>query len=164
MKLLIGQPWWPWLRVLLGISVLSVQAACSREENGRFRVQGQVSVNGKPLEHGSVLFIPLPPTKGPEAGAVILDGAYDLQAGEGPVAGSHRVEIRADMTHSYEYDITNPREYLAHGPHAPVRQPIPPEYNVRSKQEVQVSPTGENVFDFHLQTEEILKTSNKQSR
>jgi hypothetical protein len=55
-----------------------------------FTVSGNVSLDGKPIEKGTISFVPAD-GKGPTAGAVIKDGAYTAKV----TAGSKKVTIVA---------------------------------------------------------------------
>jgi hypothetical protein len=68
-------------------------AGCGPE--GRNEVSGQVTVDGHPVEKGSISFLPLEGTQGPQAGGNISNGGYHLARKDGPFAGRHRVEIIA---------------------------------------------------------------------
>ena len=61
----------------------------------RAAVSGDVSVNGDPVEDGTISFVPTGTTKGPSTGGDISGGKYSLAADKGPVVGTQRVEIRA---------------------------------------------------------------------
>jgi hypothetical protein len=60
----------------------------------RAAVSGKVLVDNKPLERGTITFLPANGTAGPSAGGTIIDGEYRLTTEDGPVPGTHRVEIR----------------------------------------------------------------------
>ncbi len=84
------------LVVLLSAAVLF--AGCPTVETGaytdqRFPVKGEVTVNGKPLESGSISFIATQEGQRP-AGGPITNGKYDVPENLGPNAGKYRVEIR----------------------------------------------------------------------
>jgi hypothetical protein len=61
---------------------------------GGTSVQGQVTLDGQPVEWGSISFVPVGNTKGPLTGAVITDGKYAIKVGSAPTVGHYRVEIR----------------------------------------------------------------------
>ena len=59
-------------------------------------VSGRVTLDGVPVEDGTIAFIPTGNGPGgPTAGAMIKQGTYRTLAGKGPVLGPHRVEIIA---------------------------------------------------------------------
>jgi hypothetical protein len=60
------------------------------------RVWGEVSLDGKPVEKGTIEFSPVDGTLGGAAAGPIEAGKYDLSAAAGPVAkGKYRVAISA---------------------------------------------------------------------
>ncbi|WP_143206509.1 hypothetical protein [Singulisphaera sp. GP187] len=60
------------------------------------RVSGKVTYDGKPLEDGSIVFVPIENDKAPGAGGTITAGTYDIPASSGPLQGvKYRVEISA---------------------------------------------------------------------
>ena len=58
----------------------------------RGKLEGKVTVNGKPAAKGTIRFMALEPG-GVNAIASISDGQYSLPAAEGPTKGKYRVEI-----------------------------------------------------------------------
>lgn len=63
----------------------------------RGSVSGTVTVDGKPVPHGTISFVPdkSAGAKGPMAGATIVDGKYATPSGKGPVVGANIVRISA---------------------------------------------------------------------
>ena len=59
----------------------------------RAEVSGTVTVNGKPLQRGTVTFIPVESAIEPAAFARVSAGKYSLTAESGPVAGESKVVI-----------------------------------------------------------------------
>ncbi|HVJ68964.1 MAG TPA: hypothetical protein VM510_13330 [Caulifigura sp.] len=83
--------------LILGLSVFL--AGCGKSnEKATFPVKGVVKFEGKPLEFGSVVFVPK--GGGPTAQANIApDGSYELGSyslTDGAVPGTHQVMILAD--------------------------------------------------------------------
>jgi hypothetical protein len=60
----------------------------------RVEVRGKVTCDGVPVKRGMVVFRPANKSKGPSAGAAIVDGKFLLTADKGPTAGPHEVEIK----------------------------------------------------------------------
>ena len=58
------------------------------------QVSGTVQLDGKPIQSGTISFIPLD-LAGPTAGAQIIDGAYFIGGENGVYIGECRVEISA---------------------------------------------------------------------
>jgi hypothetical protein len=68
---------------------------CGRAGPQRVAVSGNVRLDGHPVESGIIQFLPVKGTVGPETGAVITDGQYDIPRQRGPIIGKNRVELRA---------------------------------------------------------------------
>lgn len=142
---------------IVGAAVLAFLVAlppgCNGRDDGppRVAVDGEVTFRGRPVEKGSILFVPMGETQGPKTGAVIEGGRYRLSNDRGPVIGKLRVEIRAEQ--KLDYDITEPTESVKHIGEPMPRSEIPPEFNDRSRLVVETTPDGDNSFDFHLPEE-----------
>lgn len=75
--------------VLLGISLLS---GCGKGKS-QSTVSGRVTLNGVPIESGSILFVPIDETPGGTSGTSIAAGSFAVD--RGLVPGTYRVEVRA---------------------------------------------------------------------
>ena len=58
----------------------------------RYPLSGEVTLDGQPVDLGSITFTPAD-GKGRPCGGVITDGKYDVSEEQGASAGSYRVEI-----------------------------------------------------------------------
>jgi hypothetical protein len=116
---------------------------CGGGEVPRAAVSGNVTLDGKPLEEGVILFTPL--AEGPSAGGEIHQGKDQLPEERGPSPGKYRVEIRAYRgTGKMVTDEVS-------GTTSEVKVSIvPPRYNNKSTLEADVKPEGPNEFDFTL--------------
>ncbi len=127
---------------LLGVFVL-VCIGCGQGPSNRASVAGKVTVEGKPLEEGSIVFIPTEGTAGPTAGGRILNGSYAIGAPKGPVVGTARVEIRAvretGKISTYGFDAGQKERV----------QYIPARYNDDSQLRADLK-RGRNSLDFEL--------------
>jgi len=115
----------------------------------RASLQGQVSLDGKPLESGVIVLVPSGDTQGPTAGGTLSDGKFHIAADGGPVAGRYRVQIKATrktgrMVKS-SVPIGNRREVEE------TEQFIPARYNTASELEVEIKP-GRNRMTFDLKS------------
>ncbi|MBW3543857.1 MAG: hypothetical protein KY476_26715 [Planctomycetes bacterium] len=116
----------------------------------RVSVNGKVTVDGRPLPKGSIVFVPVEGTQGPKAAGEVVDGVYELPESEGPVVGKLRLEIRSAQDPGFALD--EPAQFQEHAPPQLPPNPIPPEYNERSTL-VRETRSGEvNEFDFNLST------------
>jgi hypothetical protein len=69
--------------------------ACGCGSGGRGDLTGEVTLDDRPLERGSILLVPLDPSTGTAAGGEVRDGAFSLTGKQAPAVGAYRVEIRA---------------------------------------------------------------------
>jgi hypothetical protein len=82
------------MRRLLWIAVLVSVPACRYGDGlARVEVQGNVTYQGTPVQHGLITFRPVHGSKAPAAGTGIVDGKFFLPAQKGPIAGPHEVEV-----------------------------------------------------------------------
>jgi hypothetical protein len=103
-----------------------------------YKVAGTVTLDGRPLPDGDVLFVPLDKSLSPEAGK-IKDGRFEFQAKE----GKKRVEVSASRI-------------LPGGARGAGGEPVPEEYlpdryNSASTLTAEVTRGGPNQFDFKLE-------------
>lgn len=128
------------LTLLSTLAVALVASGCGSDGPPRAPAAGNVTLDGQPLEWGAILFIPLPGTEGPKAAATIEAGAFRLSRDDGPVVGSHRIEI---------WSVVSPmRDIKQESP--PESRDIPARYNRTSKLFVEVTGEGPNEFQFDL--------------
>jgi len=139
----------------LAVLVLAMLSGCGGVQGPeRVAVNGVVTVNGAPLREGVIRFIPNGTTQGPAAAGRIVNGEYELLQQEGPIVGTHRVEIAA--TDYYGFAIDDEAAYVAHverkgrGKGGLPKNPIPEKYNRKSELRVEVSPEDHAIFDFSL--------------
>jgi hypothetical protein len=119
-----------------------------KEGPGRMGVRGAVQFDNAPLASGRILFVPEPPTQGPVASAVIVDGAYQIPAEQGVVAGKHSVQIEGTI--NLGFPIDDEEAYARRGGAPLPPNPVPLRYNRRSTLKAEVAPDGEQTFDFQL--------------
>jgi hypothetical protein len=121
----------------LGLTAaLMVAVGCSSGPR-MYKVTGTVTLDGKPLPEGEILFVPDDPKYGPDPGK-IKDGRFEFKA----KAGKKRVEISASRI-------------LPGGARGAGGEPVPEEYlpdryNVHSILTAEVTPNGPNHFAFEL--------------
>ncbi len=86
----------PLSRALTPLVVLGMLAGCgSREYEGKQRIalKGKVTVDGEPMDAGTISFIPLDTQNNRPSGGSILGGVYDVPEPMGANEGSYKVEI-----------------------------------------------------------------------
>ena len=124
----------------IGLMVVGTALCPGCEPAGpRRSVSGTVTFQGRPLQRGTIQFIS---DQGPAGGALIRNGAYRLPAEQGLMPGRYRVWISATEP------LPELKEPGASAP--PTRELIPPEFNARSTQTVEVTDKGPNRFPFDI--------------
>lgn len=128
------------------LSIVSMLLACTSctDSMGRQAAAGKVTIDGQPIEKGSIMFIPLD-GKSIKTGGPIVDGKYDIPAEKGPVSGKHRVLC------FWEKDTGKTYVDRDSGDVYPVRKEgLPAVYqSENSPLEVEFSPK-EKTYDFDL--------------
>ena len=130
-----------WLALLVCCTLLS----CSSVDEGpqRGAVRGRVTVDGQPVENGSIRFTPVQGTTGPVSGAAIENGEYSVSKALGPVVGTNLVQITGSCKTGQK--ITDRLGILVDERVSMV----PEHYSSQSTLVRQVEP-GNQVFDFEL--------------
>ena len=137
-------------RVALAFSLLGAVIGCGGgDSDGRHAVSGTVTVDGAPVQEGNVNFQPVAQST-TSAGAVISNGTYSVPQEGGLLPGKYRVEIYAPVpgTGGTLAEGALPGEEL---PEA--EELIPPEWNTKSEQTIEVKPEGPFEFDFDIKTQ-----------
>jgi hypothetical protein len=135
--------------------VLAAAPGCGRG-NGPLRaaVEGRVDLDGQPLKSGVVRFIPLADTQGPAASATVTDGDFALSESDGPVVGSHRVEI--DAIDYFGFAIDDEAAFVRHIEAAPryarPKSPVPDAYHRRSNLTARIEAGQPNRLRFQLRS------------
>lgn len=126
------------------ILALMMTVGCGRTSD-RLAVSGTVTLDGAPLDSGSIRFDSSEGQKVIATGSLIKDGEYYVSQEKGLPPGRYRVQITSP-------DENAPPVMMpatASGPSYPVSPDrIPPEYNVKSNVMVEVTADGDNEFDF----------------
>jgi hypothetical protein len=129
---------------VLLLALLSAGAGCS---DGKARVRGTVSFDGKPVDHGVIVFDPAD-GQGPNTGTKIGGGRFELSAAAAATPGKKIVRIRA-------FRPTGRR--IESGPPAPpgtlvdeLEAFIPAQYNQNSTLAVEIVPGKMNELAFDL--------------
>lgn len=110
------------------------------------QVYGTVMFDGKPVEDGTISFVPDVKTTGPVAGGKITNGDYNIVE-RGPALGKYKVEIIATRKTGKKLAAAMPAP-----PGTMVdetEQYIPTNYNSRSELTVEIEP-GRNEHSFDL--------------
>ncbi len=131
--------------LLLACLCLGWLSGCGGPSNelGRLPVSGDVTFGGKPLDHGSIEFMPT--GEGTQSGAPIENGHYSISENQGLPPGEYLVRIySAADTGGAAEELPGESSELA-------EERIPAEFNTESKQKVTVDAGNEeNKFDFDI--------------
>lgn len=120
-------------------------AGCGSSGPARAPIHGKVTVGGQPLAAGRILFTPVAPNQGPATSAVITAGEYTIPKNEGPVVGSNRVEIEADLNLGFAID--DEAAFAKRGGKPLPPNAIPPQFNRDSQLVVEVKAGEDNSYD-----------------
>jgi hypothetical protein len=137
--------------------VAVISAGCSDPYGGRMEVTGEVKLKGQPLKEGLIIFEPLE-KQDTQSGAPIANGAYTVPRQRGLKPGKYLVRLTAGD------GITPARVAAGEGKNPPKEEAaapggstnivsmdlIPEDWNVRSKQQVEIKSDGVNRFDFDI--------------
>jgi hypothetical protein len=135
------------LSVLMIVLAAAVVAVGCSSSDGRVEVTGNVKLVGQPIEDGTIEFKPLD-KQDTMQGAQIVNGAYKIPRKQGLKPGKYLVAISSgDPKKRVGAD-----EETGPGPsrvHMAVER-VPPEWNIRSKQEVEIKSGIVNKKDFEI--------------
>jgi hypothetical protein len=137
---------WRLLGALFAIS-LTVFVGC-RSRSDRLAVSGDVTLNGAPLDQGSIRLTSTGAGKLFASGAMIQNGMFHVPQEKGLPPGTYRVEISSPDTAAPLVVYKGAPGEPPLPPTAPER--IPPEYNSNSKQTIEVQIDGDNHFAFDI--------------
>jgi hypothetical protein len=130
------------------VTALWLMSGCGGSSQGPYAISGSVNVDGAPLEKGNISFQPTQqqPTS---SGAVVSGGKFTVPRESGLMVGNYRVVVNAAVPGTGGQ--VNP-EALPGDPPAPPKEMIPPDWNVASKQSIDVKSEGPFAFDFEIST------------
>ena len=133
-------------------ALLAALAGCSSND-GRLGVSGKVTLESQPLKDGVITFVPLD-GQDTRSGAPVVNGEYTVPPENGLKPGKYLVQITAGdgKTPASEDQVAAPGET-----NIVSFDLVPPEWNTNSKQQVDVTPDGENKFDFDIPKANVPK-------
>ena len=128
-----------------------LSAGCGSGQPERASINGKVTYQGKPVDFGFIVFVPLNRTDKFYSQATITQGSYSL-AENGPVVGENRVEIHGHRkTGRKAPDIDNMR-LDQEAKMIEVTEPyLPLKYNVASELKIDIQAGANDNVDFHLE-------------
>jgi hypothetical protein len=134
--------YWRWAAYSLVSALLLIAAGCSDSRRGS--VSGTVTLDGNPVEHGIITFLPMEGNSGPSSGGDIVDGKYTISQKRGPSVGSNRVMFTG--THK------SGRQVMLRGKVVDEWvDSFPPKYEGKTPEVCTIQP-GANKLDFALQS------------
>lgn len=118
--------------------------------NPRREISGKILFKGAPLDHGTITFNPLgsgtPGIPRTKEGANINNGEYKILAETGLTPGKYQVIISSGDN----IDPKDPGGVPGPSGNYVSKDRIPAAYNTASKEEVEVTDKGPNVFDWDI--------------
>jgi hypothetical protein len=133
-------------RIYVFVLAASLVSGC-QSANDRQPLSGEITLDGVPLDSGSIRFSSLPGQKAVSSGAMIKAGNFDVPQEKGLPPGRYRVEISSPDAAAAPVMMRAEAGEPAF-PVAPER--IPAEYNVNSQQTIEVTAGSDNQFDFAI--------------
>lgn len=140
-------PTTPMIRGFVLLAWLAANLVGCGPRTDRLALSGNVTLDGAPLDKGTIQFTTLGEGTLQSTGAVIQEGAYHIPAEKGLSPGTFRVELSAPDGNAQPVRVAA----YPGGPTIPVAPDrIPAEYNIESNKSVKVTRDGENQFDFEV--------------
>lgn len=125
-------------------------SGCGEAGPERLAASGEVTLDGKPLETGSIAFLPAAGTEAPSVGGTIENGRYELPAEKGALVGKYNVRITSMQKTGKQIEAGSPEPPGTMVDE--VKQVVPPRYNTETELTAEVTADGENTFDFKLES------------
>jgi len=135
--------------LLICLAIVGATGGCGESDPlGRHAISGSVTLDGAPIEKGSIGFQPADKSI-TSGGDAIANGKYSIPRETGLPIGKYRVTINAPKPGTGG-DVT---AGALPGEAVPVPQElIPPEWNVKSEQFIEVTEKGPYVFNFDVKS------------
>lgn len=131
------------------LAALSVFAGCSSGSSApqRGKIEGKVTINGKPITAGRICFMAIDPN-GTNVAAAIKDGEFSVPVEQGPTKGKYRVEFYVpSATKRRIPDDDNPGKFIEEAP-----ETLPRRYNYDSNITADYDPGNLQPLNFQLTT------------
>lgn len=136
------------LMLFLTVCLTGCGGAESDQRGQRVGVSGEVTLDGEPLSNARIVFITDNGEGTVKASGLIDDGIYSIDAGQGPLIGSARVEITPELMELEVFEAAKNGDRHKKVETRPVV--IPAKYNRQSQLTAQLSSDKENVFRYDL--------------
>jgi len=136
------------VRCLLVISLaVSVVGCDSGSSKSGSPVSGSVTLDGTPLDHGTISFSSIDDAKRESSVATITDGKYQIPADNGLMPGKYRVSISAP---SGGPTSTDPNEAMAQAAKPSVER-VASRYNSQTELQAAIE-SGASTHDFEVKS------------
>jgi hypothetical protein len=132
---------------LVALFCVLVCAGCGSRHENLATIGGEVKLDGRPIECGSIQFTPMQGVEGSITSGEIVSGRYTLSGRTGPAVGWNRVAISA----SRKTGKMIQRPFPQHGTMEEKVQAVAPRINSQSVLKFEVMP-GENTADFDVRS------------
>jgi hypothetical protein len=130
--------------------VVGLLAGCGDKYGGRVEVSGTVKLKGQPLKAGVIVFEPKG-GQGTSATAPITGGSYKLPRESGLKPGKYLIRVTSgDGTTPANLNPDEPPGPGGKGTNIVSKELVPPEWNVRSNQEREVTSENPNKLDLEI--------------
>ncbi|MBI3467624.1 MAG: carboxypeptidase regulatory-like domain-containing protein [Planctomycetes bacterium] len=123
-------------------------SGCGGDPLGRHAISGTVTLDGAPVENGTISFQPVDQGT-TSSGTAFTGGTYSLSQENGLPVGKYLVTINAPKPGT---GGTPSPDALPGDPLPPPQELIPPEWNVKSDQTIEVKEGGPFEFNFEIVT------------
>src|SRR5262245_1164594 len=133
-----------WTLPLVVVSSMLLLAGCGG--GGGNAVEGEVSLDGQPVDGGKIVFLATEDNQGRKvAQADIKNGKYSIPASGGPGLGKHKVTINWPKKTGRQVDSPgDPGVKMDE-----TKEAIPSWYNAQTSQMVEIKSSG-NKFDYSI--------------
>ncbi len=108
-------------------------------------VEGQVTLDGRPLDEGLITLEPVDQPE-PIASGVITEGRFTIARVDGPAPGRHRVSIWSQKPTGKKLRDPDQKGQLVEE----IKSVIPDRYNARTELVVEIKPGASNSLEFPL--------------
>jgi hypothetical protein len=142
----------PLCKLWLAVSLAVLAVGCSDNYGGRVGVVGDVKLKGQPIKSGVISF---EPASGQDTAATspITNGAYEIPRASGLKPGKYLIRVTAGDGKT-PINPVNPDEPPGPGGKGTTnivsKDLVPADWNVRSKQEREVTNENPNTLNFEI--------------
>jgi hypothetical protein len=134
--------------VMLPTLAVAISGCSSRKYEGRQRIplHGKVTVDGRPMDAGTISFEPLDVQKNRPSGGVVLDGVYNVEEPMGANEGSYRVVIHWQKPTGKKMRAIDSDEMIAQR-----AEGLPAKYHSQTELTAEITP-DKTEWNFDLST------------